>query len=111
MSHGYQASQASVGNLYLHARNHFTAISTASDQLLWRAKSKDPVSTTSGDNTNLAHARIRLAVDQVGPRTASLTRPTPILAPAAAFALAVCVQRRDPNASGCQASHLQPDHG
>jgi tetratricopeptide (TPR) repeat protein len=70
-SHNYQVSLASIGNVYLHRRDYFTAISYYQRALSLAREIKDPVSIKKWTrNINLAYARIRLSVDQTNPRVA-----------------------------------------
>ena len=63
--HNYQVVLANIGNVYLHRRDHFTAISYYRRALALAREIKDPVSIKKWTrNINLAYARIRLAVDQ-----------------------------------------------
>jgi tetratricopeptide (TPR) repeat protein len=67
--HNYQVSLANIGNVYLHRRDHFAAISYYQRALALAREIKDPVSSKKWTrNINLAYARIRLAVDQTDPR-------------------------------------------
>jgi tetratricopeptide (TPR) repeat protein len=69
--HNYHVTLAVIGNVYLHRRDYFTAISYYQRALAIAREIKDPVSTKKWiRNINLAYARIRLAVDQQNPRTA-----------------------------------------
>jgi len=69
--HNYQVILAVIGNVYLHRRDYFTAISYYQSALAIAREIKDPVSTKKWTrNINLAYARIRLAVDQQNPRIA-----------------------------------------
>jgi tetratricopeptide (TPR) repeat protein len=70
--HNYQVSLASIGNVCLHRRDHFTAISYYRQALTLAREIKDQVSIKKWTyNINLAYARIRAEVDQRTPRTAS----------------------------------------
>jgi tetratricopeptide (TPR) repeat protein len=72
--HNYQVVLANIGNVYLHRRDYFTAISYYQRALTLAREIKDPVSIKKWTrNTNLAYARIRLAVDQTNPRMANST--------------------------------------
>jgi tetratricopeptide (TPR) repeat protein len=63
--HNYQVVLANIGNVYLHRRDHFTAISCYQRALALAREIKDPVSIKKWTrNINLAYARIRLEVDQ-----------------------------------------------
>jgi tetratricopeptide (TPR) repeat protein len=63
--HNYQVVLANIGNVYLHCRDHFTAISYYQRALALARELKDPVSIKKWTrNINLAYARIRLEVDQ-----------------------------------------------
>jgi tetratricopeptide (TPR) repeat protein len=67
--HNYQVVLANIGNVYLHRRDHFAAISYYRRALALAREIKDPVSIKKWTrNINLAYARIRLAVDQVSPQ-------------------------------------------
>jgi len=69
--HNYQVVLANIGNVYLHRRDHFTAISYYQRALALAREIKDPVSIKKWTrNINLAYARIRLSVDQQSPRIA-----------------------------------------
>jgi tetratricopeptide (TPR) repeat protein len=69
--HYYQLVLANIGNVYLHRRDHFTAISYYQRALALAREIKDPVSIKKWTrNINLAYARIRLSVDQSNPRIA-----------------------------------------
>ena len=69
--HNYQVVLADIGNVYLHRRDYFTAISYYQRALALAREIKDPVSVKKWTrNINLAYARIRLAVDQQHPRIA-----------------------------------------
>ena len=69
--HNYQVVLANIGNVYLHRRDYFTAISYYQRALALAREIKDPVSIKKWTrNINLAYARIRLAVDQSSDRTA-----------------------------------------
>lgn len=69
--HNYQVVLANIGNVYLHRRDHFTAISYYSRALALAREIKDPVSVKKWTrNINLAYARVKLSVDQQKPRTA-----------------------------------------
>jgi tetratricopeptide (TPR) repeat protein len=69
--HNYQVVLANIGNVYLHRRDHFTAISYYRRALSFAREIKDPVSVKKWTyNINLAYARIRLAVDQDCPGVA-----------------------------------------
>jgi tetratricopeptide (TPR) repeat protein len=70
-AHNYQVSLASIGNVYLHRRDHFTAILYYQRALALAREIKDPVSVKKWTrNINLAYARIRLAVDESHPHIA-----------------------------------------
>jgi tetratricopeptide (TPR) repeat protein len=63
--HNYQVVLANIGNVYLHHRDYFTAISYYERALALAREIKDPISVKKwARNINLAYARIRLAVDQ-----------------------------------------------
>lgn len=63
--HNYQVALANIGNVYLHRRDHFNAISYYQRALTLAREIKDPVSIRKWThNINLAYARIRLEVDQ-----------------------------------------------
>jgi tetratricopeptide (TPR) repeat protein len=69
--HNYQVVLANIGNVYLHRRDHFTAISYYQRALALAREMKDPVSIKKWTrNINLAYARIRYSVDQANPRIA-----------------------------------------
>jgi tetratricopeptide (TPR) repeat protein len=69
--HNYQVVLANIGNVYLHRRDYFTAISYYQRALSLAREIKDPVSIKKWTrNINLAYARIRLSVDQTNPRIA-----------------------------------------
>ena len=69
--HNYQVSLASIGNVYLHRRDHFTAISYYQRALTLAREIKDPISIKKWTrNINLAYARIRQSVDETNPRIA-----------------------------------------
>lgn len=69
--HNYQVVLANIGNVYLHRRDHFTAISYYQRALALAREIKDPVSVKKWTrNINLAYARIRLAVDEIHPHIA-----------------------------------------
>jgi tetratricopeptide (TPR) repeat protein len=69
--HNYQVVLANIGNVYLHRRDHFTAISYYRRALALAREIKDPVSVKKWTyNINLAYARIRSSVDQHGPKIA-----------------------------------------
>jgi tetratricopeptide (TPR) repeat protein len=69
--HNYQVVLANIGNVYLHRRDHFTAISYYQRALALAREIKDPVSVKKWTrNINLAYARIRLAVDENHPHVA-----------------------------------------
>jgi len=69
--HNYQVVLANIGNVYLHRRDYFTAISYYQQALALARQIKDPVSIKKWTrNINLAYARIRLSVDQQNPRIA-----------------------------------------
>ncbi len=69
--HNYQVVLANIGNVYLHRRDHFTAISYYQRALALAREIKDPVSIKKWTrNINLAYARIRQSVDQTNPRIA-----------------------------------------
>jgi tetratricopeptide (TPR) repeat protein len=69
--HNYQVVLADIGNVYLHRRDYFTAISYYERALALAREIQDPVSIKKWTrNINLAYARIRLAVDQQHPRIA-----------------------------------------
>ncbi len=66
--HNYQVVLANIGNVYLHRRDHFTAISYYQRALALAREIKDPVSIKKWSyNINLAYARIRAAVDENRP--------------------------------------------
>ncbi len=66
--HNYQVVLANIGNVYLHRRDYFTAISYYQRALALAREIKDPVSVKKWTrNINLAYARIRQAVDQATP--------------------------------------------
>jgi tetratricopeptide (TPR) repeat protein len=63
--HNYQVVLANIGNVYLHRRDHFTAISYYRRALALARRIQDPVSIRRWTyNINLAYARIRASVDQ-----------------------------------------------
>jgi tetratricopeptide (TPR) repeat protein len=67
--HNYQVVLANIGNVYLHRRDHFTAISYYQRALALAREIKDPVSIKKWTrNINLAYARIRQSVDHTNPR-------------------------------------------
>ncbi len=69
--HNYQVVLANIGNVYLHRRDHFTAISYYQRALALAREIKDPVSIKKwARNINLAYARIRQSVDETNPRIA-----------------------------------------
>jgi tetratricopeptide (TPR) repeat protein len=69
--HNYQVVLANIGNVYLHRRDHLTAISYYQRALSLAREIKDPVSIKKWTrNINLAYARIRYSVDQTHPRSA-----------------------------------------
>jgi tetratricopeptide (TPR) repeat protein len=69
--HNYQVVLANIGNVYLHRRDHFTAISYYQRALSLAREIKDPVSIKKWThNINLAYARIKYSVDQAYPRSA-----------------------------------------
>jgi len=69
--HNYQVVLANIGNVYLHRRDHFTAISYYQRALALAREIKDPVSVKKWTrNINLAYARIRQSVDETNPRIA-----------------------------------------
>ena len=69
--HNYQVVLANIGNVYLHRREYFTAISYYQRALALAREIKDPVSVRKWTrNINLVYARIRLTVDQANPRIA-----------------------------------------
>jgi tetratricopeptide (TPR) repeat protein len=69
--HNYQVVLANIGNVYLHRRDYFTAISYYQRALALAREIKDPVSVRKWTrNINLVYARIRLTVDQANPRIA-----------------------------------------
>lgn len=69
--HNYQVALANIGNVYLHRRDHFAAISYYQRAIALAREIKDPVSIKKWTrNINLAYARIRLSVDQSNPRIA-----------------------------------------
>jgi tetratricopeptide (TPR) repeat protein len=69
--HNYQVALANIGNVYLHRRDYFGALSYYQRALSLAREIKDPVSIKRWTrNINLAYARIRLSVDQQNPRIA-----------------------------------------
>jgi tetratricopeptide (TPR) repeat protein len=69
--HNYQVVLANIGNVYLHRREYFTAISYYQRALALAREIKDPISIKKWTrNINLAYARIRVTVDQTNPRIA-----------------------------------------
>jgi len=69
--HNYQVVLANIGNVYLHRRDHFTAISYYQRALALAREIKDPVSIKKWTrNINLAYARIRQSIDETNPRIA-----------------------------------------
>ncbi len=69
--HNYQVVLANIGNVYLHRRDYFTAISYYQRALAIAREIKDPVSVKKWTrNINLAYARIRQAVDVAYRRSA-----------------------------------------
>jgi tetratricopeptide (TPR) repeat protein len=63
--HNYQVVLANIGNVYLHRRDHFTAISYYRRALALAREIKDPVSIKKWTyNINLAYARLRFSLDQ-----------------------------------------------
>ena len=67
--HNYQVVLANIGNVYLHRRDYFTAISYYQRALTLPREIRDPVSVKKWTrNINLAYARIRFAVDQQSSR-------------------------------------------
>ena len=69
--HNYQVVLANIGNVYLHRRDYFAALSYYRRALAFAREIKDPVSIKKWTrNINLAYARIRLAVDQASPQVA-----------------------------------------
>jgi tetratricopeptide (TPR) repeat protein len=69
--HNYQVVLANIGNVYLHRRDHFTAIAYYRRALALAREIRDPVSIQKWTrNINLAYARIRQDVDRKGPRVA-----------------------------------------
>lgn len=74
--HNYQVVLANIGNVYLHRRDHLTAISYYRRALALAREIKDPVSIKKWTyNINLTYARIRLATDQAQPRVAQRHQP------------------------------------
>jgi tetratricopeptide (TPR) repeat protein len=70
-AHNYQITIASIGNIYLHRCDYFTAISYYQRALAIAREIKDPVSVKKWTrNINLAYARIRRDVDERNPRIA-----------------------------------------
>lgn len=68
----YQVTLADIGNVYLHRRDYFTALSYYRRALSLARQIKDPISVRKWTyNTNLAYARIRAHVDQEHPRPAA----------------------------------------
>ena len=69
--HNYQVVLANIGNVYLHRRDYFTAVSYYQQALALAREINDPVSIKKWTrNINLAYARIRHEVDQRNPRIA-----------------------------------------
>lgn len=69
--HNYQVVLTNIGNVYLHRRDFFTAITHYQRALALARQIKDPVSIRKWTrNINLAYARIRLSADQLNPRIA-----------------------------------------
>jgi tetratricopeptide (TPR) repeat protein len=69
--HNYQVVLANIGNVYLHRRDHLTAISYYRRAFALAREIKDPVSVKKWTrNINLAYARIKQSVDQTNPRIA-----------------------------------------
>jgi hypothetical protein len=67
--HNYQVVLANIGNVYLHRREHFTAISYYQRAPDLAREIKDAVSVKKWTrNINLAYARIRRSVDEANPR-------------------------------------------
>jgi tetratricopeptide (TPR) repeat protein len=67
--YNYQVVLGNIGNVYLHRRDHFTAISYYRRALVLAHEIKDPVSIKKWTrNINLAYARIRQSVDRTDPR-------------------------------------------
>jgi tetratricopeptide (TPR) repeat protein len=63
--HNYRVVLANIGNVYLHRRDHFTAISYYQRALALARQTKDRVSIKKWTyNINLAYARMREAVDR-----------------------------------------------
>jgi tetratricopeptide (TPR) repeat protein len=62
--HSYQVDLANIGNVYLHRRDYFTALSYYQRAVSLAREIKDPVSVKRWTyNINLAYARIIAAVD------------------------------------------------
>lgn len=62
--HNYQVSLANVGNVYLHRRDYFTALSYYHRAVTLAREIRDPVSVRKWTyNINLTYARIRAQVD------------------------------------------------
>jgi hypothetical protein len=67
--HNYQVVLANIGSVYLHRREHFTAISYYQRAPALAREIKDAVSVKKWTrNINLAYARIRRSVDEANPR-------------------------------------------
>jgi tetratricopeptide (TPR) repeat protein len=66
--HSYQVDLANIGNVYLHRRDYFTALSYYQRAVSLAREIKDPVSVKRWTyDISLAYARIKAAVDEGKP--------------------------------------------
>ncbi len=68
LMHSYQIDLANIGNVYLHRRDYFTALSYYQRAVSLAREIKDPVSVKKWTyNINLAYARMKATIDHGSP--------------------------------------------